>query len=89
MAGETRVMPKPERKAVILDYFSSNEVLLPSGMTHTQLAEYRDVTFSKKTTRRMLYQLADDGLMDRVDRGGHTLYRITDAGRAWLAEFER
>jgi len=46
------------------------------------------VTFSKKTTRRMLYELADDGLMERVDRGGHTLYRITDDGRAWLADFE-
>jgi len=82
-------MPKPERKAAILDYFASNEVLLPSGMTHTQLSEYRDVTFSKKTTRRMLYELADDGLMERVDRGGHTLYRITDDGRAWLTDFKQ
>ena len=82
MAAEPSTMPKPERKAVILRYFADNEVMLPTGLTHTLLVEYRDVTFSERTTRRMLTELADDGLLEVVDRGGHPLYRITDAGRA-------
>jgi len=74
-------MPKPERKAVILAYFAENDVILPSGLTHTQLVEFRNVTFSEKTTKRMLYELVDEGKMERVDRGGWDLYRITDTGR--------
>jgi len=75
-------MPKPERKAVILRYFADNDVMLPTGLTHTLLVEYLDVTFSERTTRRMLTELADDGYLEIADRGGHPLYRITDAGRA-------
>ena len=81
-------MPKPERKAVILAYFQDNEVMLPSGVTHRQLVEFRDITFSENTTKRMLAELVDDGLMKQIDRGGHPLYAITDDGRAWLADFE-
>ena len=81
MAAKTGAMPKPERKAVILDYFAENDVLLPTGLAHTNLREYRDITFSEKTTKRMLYELRDDGLMEAVDRGGYNLYRITPAGR--------
>jgi len=81
-------MPKPERKAVILAYFQDNEVMLPSGVTHRQLVEFRDITFSENTTKRMLAELVDDGLMQQIDRGGHPLYAITDAGEAWLADFE-
>jgi len=77
-------MPKPERKAVILNYFAENDVILPSGLTHTQLVEFRNVTFSEKTTKRMLYELVDEGKMERVDRGGWDLYRITDTGRKSL-----
>jgi len=77
-------MPKPERKAVILNYFAENDVILPSGLTHTQLVEFRNVTFSEKTTKRMLYELVDEGKMERVDRGGWDLYRITDTGRKCL-----
>lgn len=77
-------MPKPERKAVILGYFAQNEVMLPSGLAYTNLREYRQITFSRRTTLRMLYELVDDGLMETVDRGGYDLYRITDEGRAWL-----
>lgn len=66
-------MPKPERKAVILEYFASNEVMLTSGMTHRQLVEYRDVTFSERTTKRMLRELVADGHMRQVDRGGNPL----------------
>jgi len=84
MAQETEVMPKPERKAVILNYFAENDVILPSGLTHTQLVEFRNVTFSEKTTKRMLYELVDEGKMERVDRGGWDLYRITDTGRKSL-----
>ena len=82
-------MPKPERKAVILDYFANNEVMLTSGMTHRQLIEYRSVTFSQRTTKRMLTELVADGLMKQVDRGANPLYTITDDGRAWLADFQR
>jgi len=84
MAGKTQSMPKPERKAVILDYFAENDVLLPTGLAHTNLLEYREITFSEKTTKRMLYELRDDGLMEVVDRGGYNLYRITPAGRAHI-----
>mgnify|MGYP002760870612 FL=1 len=82
-------MPKPERKAVILSYYRDNEVMLPVGMTHRQLVEFRDITFSERTTMRMLQELVDDGLMQQIDRGGHPLYTITDDGRAWLADFEQ
>ena len=84
MAQETEVMPKPERKAVILNYFAENDVILPSGLTHTQLVEFRNVTFSEKTTKRMLYELVEEGKMERVDRGGWDLYRITETGRQSL-----
>ena len=82
-------MPKPERKAVILAYFQDNEVMLPSGVTHRQLVEFRDITFSENTTKRMLAELVDDGLMQQIDRGGYPLYTITDDGRAWLTDFEQ
>lgn len=81
-------MPKPERKAVILGYLAENDVLLPTGLVHTNLVEYRQITFSEKTTKRMLYELRDEGLVETLDRGGHNLYRITDAGRAWLREHD-
>lgn len=84
MSAKTRDMPKPERKDVILRYFAQNEVMLPSGLAYTNLREYRNITFSRRTTLRMLYELVDEGLMETVDRGGHDLYRITDDGRAWL-----
>ncbi|UXF50950.1 MAG: hypothetical protein HQRvContig03_13 [Haloquadratum phage sp.] len=86
MSVETTDMPKPERKAVILSYFAQNEVMLPSGLAFTNLREYRQITFSRRTTVRMLYELVDDGLMETVDRGGHDLYRITPKGREWLAD---
>jgi len=82
-------MPKPERKAVILDYFANNEIMLTSGMTHRQLIEYRSVTFSQRTTKRMLTELVADGLMKQVDRGANPLYTITADGRAWLTDFEQ
>jgi len=81
MAQKNDAMPKPERKAVILNYFAENDVILPSGLTHTQLVEFRNVTFSEKTTKRMLYELVEEGRMERVDRGGWDLYRITESGR--------
>ena len=77
-------MPKPERKAVILRYFAENEVMLTSGLAFQNLREYKHITFSRRTTVRMLYELVDEGRMETVDRGGHDLYRITDAGREWL-----
>jgi len=86
MAANTQIMPKPERKATILSYFAENNVMLPSGLTYTNLREYRQVTFSKKTTRRMLYEMRDEGLVETVDRGGYDLYRITAEGRAWLED---
>ena len=89
MAANTQIMPKPERKATILSYFAENNVMLPSGLTYTNLREYRQVTFSKKTTRRMLYEMRDEGLVETVDRGGYDLYRITEAGRAWLGNHRK
>jgi len=89
MAANESIMPKPQRKAVILSYFQSNEVMLPVGMTHRQLVEFRQITFSERTTMRMLQELVDDGLMEVVDRGGHPLYAITDAGEQWVNEFEQ
>lgn len=77
-------MPKPDRKAVILSYFNENDVMLPSGLAHTNITEFRRVTFSEKTTKRMLYEMRDEGLMEVVDRGGYDLYRITARGRQWL-----
>jgi len=82
-------MPKPDRKAVILAYYRDNEVMLPSGVTHRQLIEFRDITFSENTTKRMLAELVDDGLMQQIDRGGHPLYAITDAGEQWINEWEK
>ena len=86
MAVDSSPMPKPERKAVILRYFGENDVMLPSGLTHTNLVEYRDITFSEKTTKRMLYELVDEGRMETVDRGGYDLYRISQEGRQYLAD---
>jgi len=37
----------------------------------------------------MLAELVDDGLMQQIDRGGHPLYTITDAGEAWLTDFQQ
>jgi len=82
-------MPKPERKGVILGYLAENDVLLPTGLVHTNLLEYRQITFSEKTTKRMLYEMRDDGLVEVVDRGGFDLYRITEDGREWLREHKR
>ena len=79
-------MPKPQRKAVILRYFAENDVMLSTGLAFQNLKEYKQITFSRRTALRMLYELRDDGLMETVDRGGHDLYRITDAGREWLRE---
>jgi len=79
-------MPKPERKEVILRYFAKNEVMLTSGLAFQNLREYRQITFSRRTTVRILYELVDDDLMETVDRGGHNLYRITASGRKWLEE---
>ena len=81
-------MPKTDRKAVILSYYRDNEVMLPSGVTHRQLVEFRNITFSENTTKRMLSELVDDGLMRIVDRGGHPLYAITDAGEQWINDWQ-
>jgi DNA-binding PadR family transcriptional regulator len=89
MAAKNTSMPKPERKAVILGYLAENDVLLPTGLVHTNLLEYRQITFSEKTTKRMLYEMRDDGLVEVVDRGGFDLYRITEDGRDWLREHNR
>lgn len=70
MAAKNTSMPKPERKGVILGYLAENDVLLPTGLVHTNLLEYRQITFSEKTTKRMLYEMRDDGLVEVVDRGG-------------------
>ncbi len=86
MAVKTSDMPIPEQKIVILRYFAENDVLLPPGVAHTNLREYHEVTFSEKSTKRRLYEMVDDGLMETVDRGGHDLYRITDDGREWLKD---
>ena len=84
MQVENPNMPKPDRKALVLQYFADNEVMLPTGLAHKNLREYRNVTFSSKTTQRMLFELVDDGLMEKVDRGGHPLYRISDEGKELL-----
>jgi len=86
MAAKNTTMPKPERKAVILGYLAENDVLLPTGLVYTNLLEYRNITFSEKTTKRMLYEMRDDGLVETVDRGGYNLYRITPDGVRWLEE---
>jgi DNA-binding PadR family transcriptional regulator len=45
-------------------------------------------TFSERTTKRLLYELRDEGLVEVLDRPG-SYYRITEEGIAYLQESDK
>lgn len=75
-------MGKEERKRAILRLLADSELALPPKVTYTNL-RLGGATFSNRTVLRLLQEMANDGLVEKVeDTNGY--YRITDAGRDYL-----
>lgn len=77
------VVPKEDRRIAILEFLEETGMSLsPSGIYINM-----GPTFSERTTKRLLYELLDEGLVETLDRPGR-YYRITDAGREYLDDAE-
>lgn len=80
-------MAKEDRKRVILRYLDENDVALPPKVLYDNLIEYRDITFSYQTVKRLVREMRDNGRLRQLDYG-KGYYQITDDGRRFLSEGE-
>lgn len=78
-------MPTPDRDVVILQYLADTGAMFTPAALYDNLKDRRNITFSKRTVKRRLYELADRGLVSRREVG-QGYYEITPDGREWLAE---
>lgn len=70
-------MTKSDRKRRILSFLATHDLALPPKAIHLNMAY---TSWTEDTTIRLLGELVDEGLVDRLDepRG---YYRISPAGR--------
>lgn len=80
----TKIMPKPERKAAILTILNNSNLALPPKVVYVNLAR-EGATFSRRTTFRLLQEMAEEGLVRKLEStSGY--YEITQDGMDFLAE---
>lgn len=82
---------KPERKAVVLQFLADSGLALPPTAIHRNLRLQAGFPSTYATTRRYLNELADDGLVRRVEReplDDRELRSVTDDSRAWYIATE-
>jgi len=85
MSENTVLMPKEERRQTILRFLYNRKVMLPPKPLHDNLVAYEGVTFSYRTTKRLCKELAEEGLLQYVEKG-KGYYRITDLGVEYLSD---
>lgn len=83
MAGTSHCsMPKEDRRLKILQLLDETNVAVPPKAVHVNL-KLRGGTFSEITTKRLLYELQDEGLVETLSEPDY-YYRITQDGRKYL-----
>ncbi len=78
-------MTTAEREQVILQFLAEHELALPLTPIFENLRRNQGITFSKRTVKRRLEALEEDGYVQRLDIG-RGYWEITDEGRAYLEE---
>lgn len=80
-------MTTAEREEVILRFMADHGLALPLTPIYENLKREEKITFSKRTVKRRLEDLQEDGYVEWLDIG-RGYWEITNAGREHLAEFE-
>lgn len=84
MAPNGDSMGKEERRLAVLQFLDETDVaLLPASIFLNM--EERGATFSENTVKRHLYEMRDEGLVEKP-WDGRDHYRITEDGRKYLRE---
>ncbi len=77
-------MTTAEREEAILEFMVEHGLALPLTPIYENLKRERDITFSKRTVKRRLESLQEDGYMRRLEIG-RGYWEVTDEGRAYVA----
>ncbi len=77
-------MTTAEREEAILQFMAEHELALPLTPIYENLRRKRDITFSKRTVKRRLESLQEDGYVQWLDIG-RGYWEITDEGLAYVA----
>lgn len=80
-------MTTAEREKVILSFLAKHDLALPQAPIFENLKRKRGITFSKRTVKRRLEALEEDGYVRRLDIG-RGYWEITDEGRKYLNELQ-
>lgn len=94
-------VPRKDREDFLLRYLESKNIALPPKAVYRGIKRESDVTFSYRTTQRILQDLAEEGYLVRCDKDAldqgriepipndvedrRTYYFITDKGRERIA----
>lgn len=72
-------MTKEDRKRAVLRFLTETNAALLPGSIYLNMHD-RGATFSENTTKRHLYEMEDEGLVEKPFEGKDH-YRVTDLGR--------
>lgn len=81
-------MSKEDRKQLVLGYLAHTNLALPPAVLYRNLRLLQNATFSERTLGNYLEELADDGLVMRIDPDAMADREVVelDSGRGyWVA----
>ncbi len=73
-------MTTAEREKIILEFMSEHELALPLTPIYENLRRKEGITFSKRTVKRRLEALEEDGDVEWLDIG-RGYWQITEKGK--------
>jgi len=83
MAMTKDSMSKEDRREVILQFLADTGLAFPPAPLYYNMKEEMFVTFSKRTMSRLLSEMREEGLVEKVERGDG-YWRITEEGEQYL-----
>ena len=87
-AIKTTDMSKADRKALLLGYLVHTGLALPPAVLYRNLRLQQNATFGEKTLNNYLDELADEGLVKRIDPHAmehREVVEIEDGRGYWIA----
>lgn len=72
-------MPTTAAELLVLEFMASHGLALPLRPIFENLRREREISFSQRTTKRRLQELAERGYIEQLDIG-NGYYVVTEAG---------
>jgi predicted transcriptional regulator len=85
-------MVKSERMDLLLEFMAEHPLAMPPIVIYRNLRIHRNLRVRKETVKNYLQELAEDGLVRRVDKGSLDDGKVVDAdedGRAYYIITEK